>query len=379
MKYKFKSQSFSRISDDELLHRLSEILQRSRRVEAELVAHIGEADRRRLYVSRVSSMFRYATEILNLSEHEAYLRIEVARASRKHPVLLEMLADGRLHLSGIALLHKHLTEDNREKVLERAVNKSKRQIEELMAELAPKPDIQATMRKRPERQSKAQKTRDQLGPDLVRPPSPEQGSAVPGEKAEGYPSAADRKPPVVKPIAPARYQVQFTAGAELRDKLERLQALMRSSGGDGDLAAVIDAAVTEKLERLEAKRFGRTKSPRKSLEETDTSPSSRYIPAAVKRAVCERDQYQCTYQDDTGRRCTETKHLEFHHLKPYGRGGSHDPSNIRLVCKSHNLHLAERDYGKEVMERHRNSPNRVSEPAAVYTYGNRTTRVVRPA
>jgi len=49
-----------------------------------------------------------------------------------------------------------------------------------------------------------------------------------------------------------------SASAESRDKLERLKDLMRSSVPDGDLGAIIDAAVTEKLERLEARRFGRT-------------------------------------------------------------------------------------------------------------------------
>jgi hypothetical protein len=98
---------------------------------------------------------------------------------------------------------------------------------------------------------------------------------------------------VVEPIAPARYKIQFTAGAELHDKLERLRALMRSSVPDGDLTVIIEEAVTEKLERLEAKRFAKTKAPRKSLAETDTPPSSRYIPAPVKRAVYERDQGQC--------------------------------------------------------------------------------------
>jgi len=57
----------------------------------------------------------------------------------------------------------------------------------------------------------------------------------------------------VEPLAPARFKVQFTASAELRDKLERLTALLRSEVPDGDLAAVIDRAVTEKLERLEAR------------------------------------------------------------------------------------------------------------------------------
>ena len=47
------------IPDDELLLRLSALLLQSRRVESELVAHIGEVDARRLYTRRAcSSMFR---------------------------------------------------------------------------------------------------------------------------------------------------------------------------------------------------------------------------------------------------------------------------------------------------------------------------------
>ena len=46
------------ISDDELLQRLSGLLNQSRRVESELVAHIGEVDERRLYARQAaSSMF----------------------------------------------------------------------------------------------------------------------------------------------------------------------------------------------------------------------------------------------------------------------------------------------------------------------------------
>jgi len=70
---------------------------------------------------------------------------------------------------------------------------------------------------------------------------------------------------------------------------------MRAQVPDGDLAALVDEAVTEKLERPESRRFGKTKAPRKNLEETDTAPSTRHIPAAVKRAACARDQDQCTY------------------------------------------------------------------------------------
>ena len=160
--------------------------------------------------------------------------------------------------------------------------------------------------------------------------------------------------------------MQFTASRELRDKLERLQALMRE-----DLAAVIEAALTgkpEKLERLEARRYAETKSPRKNLEETDTSPSSRYVPAAVRRAVRKRDGDQCGFVDQHGRRCTERRGLEFHHQDPFGRGGAHDPDTISLRCRTHNAYLAERDYGKEVMDRYRRRDGRVSEPAPAFFF-----------
>ena len=331
------------ISDDELLRSLGELLQQSRRVEAELVAHIAEVDERRLYaVEACPSMFAYCIDVLHLSEHEAYLRIAVGRASRTHPILFEMLGDGRLHLSGIAKLAPHLTEANCETVLARAAHKTKREIEELVAEISPKPDVPATMRKLPERRENTSTQTAQLGLDRVGSPKPE-----------------GLRP--VEPLAPARYKIQFTASAELHAKLERLRALMP----DGDLASIIDQAVTEKLERLESKRFAKTKAPRKCLEETETSPSSRYVPAAVKRAVRERDGDRCAFVKQ-GRRCAERARLQFHHRQAYARGGDHSPENVELMCPTHNIYLAEGEYGKAAMERYRPTDGHAREPAPVY-------------
>jgi hypothetical protein len=307
------------ISDDELLRRLGDLIQASRRVESDLVAHIAEVDGRRLYAREASpSMFAYCTEVLHLSEAESYLRIAAARASREHPMLLEMLADGRLHLSGISRLAPHLTRENAEVILKRAVHKSKRQIEELIAELAPRPDVPAAMRKLPVRREQTRPTsgargaravalddtREEAGlsrsryglePSIELRPErvatseseprldgadvnqrnlrPEGGSASPAIPDGRTPSPvlSPGSPAVVQPLAPGRYRVQFTASAELHHKLERLRALMRSKVPDSDLAAIIEEAVTEKLERLEARRFATTKNPRKGLSKTDTS------------------------------------------------------------------------------------------------------------
>ncbi len=160
------------------------------------------------------------------SEHEAYLRIAAARASRKHPMLLAMLGDGRLHLSGMGKLAPHLTESNGETLLGRAAHRSKREIEELVAEIAPKPDVPPGIRKLPKRSKKTAPPKtaaNELGPDRV-------GSSTTPEPDQPDQAERPAERSVVQPLAPERYRVQFTASASLRDKLERLQALMRSVG-----------------------------------------------------------------------------------------------------------------------------------------------------
>jgi hypothetical protein len=244
---------------DELLSRLCQLMRDARRVEADLIAHIAEVDERRLYVREAApSMFAYCTEVLHLSEPEGYLRITAARASRQHPMLLTMLAEGRLHLSGIERLAPHLTRENRETLLRRAEHKSRRQIEELVAELAPRPDASATMRKLPVRRAPGAVGGVVTGPRLLLDgatsdspvPGPD-GAAKPRPNLSGINPSDDELRPdgvdaprapaagrtaTIEPVSPARFRVQFTASAELRDKLERLQALMRSSVPDNVMA-----------------------------------------------------------------------------------------------------------------------------------------------
>jgi hypothetical protein len=138
---------------------------------------------------------------------------------------------------------------------------------------------------------------------------------------------------------------------------------MRSAVPDGDLAAIIDAAVTEKLERLEARRFGRTKAPRKEPSAAQKPPSSRHVPAAVRRAVYERDGGRCRYVDDQGRRCTAREGLEFHHRHPFAFGGHHSPDGLALLCRTHNGLLAEIDFGREAVAKHRRSHTASRRPA----------------
>ena len=291
-------------------------------------------------------MCKYATDVLHLSEAEAYLRIAAARASHRHPALLTMLDDGRLHWSGIAVLAPYLTDANSEELLARATHKAKRELLVLVAEIAPKPDVLPSIRKLPKQRQKP--VSEHRTSSVAESTLSGQSSPVPGPAPARTPEAPD-KSAVVEPLAPSRYRVQFTASAQLHDKLQRLAALMPGA----DLVSMLEASVTEKLERLEAKRLGKVKNPRKSLEDADTAPGGRGIPAPVRRFVWARDQAQCTFEASGGRRCPERRGLQFHHDDPHGLGGDRSAHNVRLLCRPHNLYMAEMDYGKDKMERYR--------------------------
>jgi hypothetical protein len=366
-----QQRSVATIPDRELLDRLARHVRDSRCTEADLITDMAEVDARKLYAEQACpSMFSYATRVLHFSEPEAYLRIVAARASRKHPVLLAMLADGQLHLSGIALLASHLTPQNRDAVLARARHRSKREIQQLVAELSPRPDVPARMRKLPEKRHDEGALPESSSAQLLvraeetRCPGPA-AQLRPDEVVLVAPAPAPR--PSIEPLAPARYKVQFTASAGLHEKLERLRALMRSQVPDGDLGVIIEQAISEKLERLDARRFATTKRPRKELAESDVSASSRRVPAAVKRLVAKRDGMSCQYVDEQGQRCPEHHQLEFHHVYPYGFGGDHRPEDIRLMCRTHNQLIADHDYGRTAMERHRRSRDRGPEDSAPST------------
>ena len=100
---------------------------------ARMIAALAELDERRLYLGQgCSSLFAYCTQVLHLSEHAAYGRIEAARVARKFPVVLDLLADGSCISRRSRCWRPHLTPENHATVLAAARHKSKRAIEEIV-------------------------------------------------------------------------------------------------------------------------------------------------------------------------------------------------------------------------------------------------------
>jgi 5-methylcytosine-specific restriction endonuclease McrA len=339
------------LSDRDLLARLPVLAGREREATVELLAHLAALDvRPSLYAAQGhGSLFTYCTHVLRLSEDAACNRIHAARACRHFPVILDLLATGALSVTTVRLLREHLTPENHEAVLARARGRSRREIDALIAELAPRPDVPSSIRKLPTAAP---------SPPLVTASAPVVGSPAalvvtsPEPDRPIPPHVTTARRPIIEPTSPERYRIQFTVGKETHDKLRRLQDLLRREIPDGDPGAIIDRAVALLLEKVERQKVGATARPRSSpsirpgTDEAwrETSESSD-IPRAVKRAVWRRDGGQCKFVAPNGQRCRERTFLEFHHVIPRALGGPATVDNISLRCRRHNQYEAELIFG----------------------------------
>jgi len=264
------------LSDQDLLNRIEALSGTERETGAELVAHLAALELRpNLYAARgYGSLFDYCRQALWMSEDAACNRIRVTRVCRIFPIVLDRLATGALTLNSLRLLGPHLTAENHEIVLARAAYRRRGEIEALVAELAPQPDVVASVRKLPARMP-LDASMDPL-PDssAARPgnlplvpsgpgaaPGIEDGLRVstPPDSGASVGSAASldsaafpvmtplRRPqaqrPIIKASAPDRYRVQFTIGSKAHDDLRCIQDLLRREIPRGDAGLIFERAL----------------------------------------------------------------------------------------------------------------------------------------
>jgi hypothetical protein len=254
------------------------------------------------------------------------------------------------------------------------------------------------------------------------------GDAVELVSSESSVPALARVGPVraeLRPITgPQQYQMQFSTSEEHVLLVERAKALLARAAPGKSLGEIHLQAMRLLVAALEKQKFAVTERPKSSqkshvdgrltanetaataveLRQGKVAPAvakvippsrhpevsapaaesaaaplqtrqrGRHIPAAVRRAVFERDGARCTYVDDRGERCREMQCLELHHRLPFGKQGPHTPTNLTLHCPAHNALAAELDFGREHMAEKRDSSRYES-----LAYENRARECVRLA
>jgi hypothetical protein len=347
------------LDDDALLTHFADVVREDRRVTAELLIHIAEIDARKLWAKEgYPSMFAMCVERFLMSEAAAGKRIQAARTATRFPVIVPLIALGELHVSGINRLAPHLTPGNHEYLLGRAKHKTIREIEQLVAELAPRPDVRARVARLPEHLPAAVDLTQPEASPVDSAPSPNLRDRATAGAPAAYALTSPPNAPLdgarVAPLSPGRFKLTATISESTHEKLKKLSDLLPRA----DLSEILDRALGELLDKTLRRKAALTKQPRLA------SPRStgRDIPAAIRRAVWLRDGGRCAYVSSSGRRCNATHDLEYHHKQLYALTGTHDVHTIELRCRAHNQYEAELVLGQAFMERKRRGRARSKPP-----------------
>jgi hypothetical protein len=142
-------------------------------------------------------------------------------------------------------------------------------------------------------------------------------------------------------------ELKLVISPELYKKLKRLKGLLAHAKPDASYAELLEYMADEALARLEKKRgltddADRAFTAAAAVKAADKEhPAGRrvYLPAPIRKAVWARGRGQCEFKWED-RRCSSQFRLEIDHVSPLALGGSHELSNLRLVCRNHNQQQA---------------------------------------
>jgi hypothetical protein len=352
------------LANHSLVEDLLRLVASERSNTADIIAHLGEVEERRLYApAGCSSMHSYCVHVLHYSDDSAQKRIRAARAAREFPVLFDCVADGRLSLTAVLRLAAHLTARSVDELVAAASRRTVNEIEDMLAgrtkpgtetqgELCPAADPGVTSPTPPDS--------DREAIDIA-------CTATAGDDVGTTPAICEPAnfQPVSRPVATffrvtplSRDVCKVVAHIprDTHDKLNQFRDLVSHSVPSGDLVEVLDRLLAIGIAQVEKRRFGATDKPRPPRARS--AKNKRHIPNHERRIVRERDGNRCTYTSDDGRRCDATRFLQLDHIIALAEGGKSEASNLRQRCHAHNQFAAEERFGPEFMRAKREEARR---------------------
>lgn len=336
--------SLRAVNDDRLLADTTRLAAQDRQLTLQLLAHLHEIERRKLYLKQgYSSMFDYCRTHLLLSEGSAMRRIRTARCLARYPELHPLLESGSVNLMAVALISRVLKPGNARVLIARIQGKSKRQVEAIVAEYEPRSLI----------------PRDSVRPIAVRVPTIPPTATGGGEESSGVEcnggdtqgTISNEGDPATAPSGVAaklerRSVVQFTAREEFMAKVERARMLLSHQMPGATFEQLFELALDELIERRDPEARQKRRQQHPSVAKArSVMNGNRHVPAAVRDDVFVRDGFRCTFVGLDGRRCTASVCLQVDHINPVARGGASARDNLRILCAAHNRLEAERLMG----------------------------------
>lgn len=329
-----------KLTDQSLHLQLKNFVQKERILLTEILEHLQEVERRRLYCDfKRSSLFDYAVAELGYSEDQAHRRIQAMRLMKGLPEIKGKLSTGALSLTNAA---------KAQSLFRKAAQSSAMKPMNKASQLA----VLKTIENKSTREAERELLKFQ--PQDILP--------------------VDRQ----KVVSAIHTELRVVVSQDTLDKLEDVRSLLGPKGIDLSHDELLQVMAEATVLKLKEKRFGKRRvqraarlSPKedvlKTVKEVDkrtadksdkkrsssgslgaqqvnsrAGKNQRYLPASTKHSVWQRDQGRCC-------RCGSRRNLQFDHIKPVGLGGTSRIENLRLLCFSCNQRAGIRVYGDEAM------------------------------
>jgi hypothetical protein len=309
-----KLQLLQSLSPGELISDLETLVSEERDRTTAILHYFNEIERRGAHLERgFASLHEFAVH-LGYSDGAAHRRISAARLLRELPQVEPAIQSGELNLSTASQIQtflktektkrkKSYSPEEKSQLVEALKNKSTREVEKELLKISP----------------------------------------------ESIPQERERR------LTEDKVEVRTVYSDGTLAKLQEIKELLSNKNPNMSHAELIDFLADMGLKELRKKKpeFQPQHVPSKQLESVPTPAQkfSRFVPSAVKRELW-RTHKGCDFVDpETGNRCGARYRLEIDHVIPLGVGGATTLSNLRLLCRAHNVFMARRHYGSENIRR----------------------------
>ena len=305
------------LSNDNLITAVRSLVREERRITREILDHINEVARRRLYADLgFSSIFDWLVKDLGYSESAAYRRMQAARVLLAVPHVACKLESGEL---GLTVLSKVQT------------------------------FIRADEKRTGEKLSTQEKS------DILAKVESCSGREVDYRLAQHFPEVAAVPSEKVRAIGESQVSVQLTFTREQFDKLKRIQELLSHTLLGSSHAESLEAAMDVFLEKKDPLK--KTVKARPAPCDTATEVSKPHVQSAnsikpsIRNGLIKKSGGQCEYRNPkNGHRCGSRHFLEIDRIQPRALSGTNVPENLRVLCRTHNLLMAEQAFGRDRIE-----------------------------
>ncbi|HEX6791861.1 MAG TPA: HNH endonuclease signature motif containing protein [Candidatus Krumholzibacteria bacterium] len=351
------SDTLCSLSDQEVIDRTQSLVAQERQLTLNVLLCLNELEARQLYLKLgYGSLFDYCTKALGYSSSAAWRRIQTARCVARFPALYDMLERNEANLSTVSQVSRIIDESNSEVLLSRIRGKSKNQVDSIVAEyLGPAPNAESTrvvmVRIANTDGSPTAVGDSDLFAAATEGPDHPWDASLACEKDDYCRSGSTNISPANdEDRVEKRVMLRFSVAPEFMEKLERVRTIAwHRLPARASFEQIFEYLLDEFIERHDPvnkqERRQRKLKGAASVAEQPAVPGKRYIPAAVRDEVFQRDGGKCTFVGTSGNRCGSTLAIQLDHIVPVALGGTSTPANLRLLCAKHNRLEAQRLLG----------------------------------